>query len=115
MGSEMCIRDRAYPMRYEGRIFGHHMGTEAEDYFVEWSQSFDKFYYKLSFDLERSGFKTQLNTQSKHQYLGELGYRVNDNVNISLRYAYEEINNLGNVQDERQTNHFLSLETAIYF
>jgi hypothetical protein len=108
-------RHGAYPMRYEGRIFGHHMGTEAEDYFVEWSQSFDKFCYKLSFDQERNGFKTKLYTQSKNQYLGELGYRVNDNVNISLRYAYEEINNLGNVRDERQTNHFLGLETAIYF
>lgn len=104
-----------YPMRYEGRIFGHHVGTEADDFFVEWSQSFDKLYYKLSFDLERSGFKTKPHTQLKNQYLGAVGYRFNNNANISLRYAYEEIKNLGNVRDERQTNHFLSLETSICF
>jgi len=105
----------SYPMRYEGRVFGHHMGTEADDFFVEWSHSFDKVYYKLSFDRERSGFKTKTYAQSKNQYLGELGYRINSNLNLILRYAYEDIDNLGNVQGERQGNHFLGTEAVIEF
>jgi hypothetical protein len=32
-----------------------------------------------------------------------------------VRYAYEEINNLGNIQGERQRNHFLGVELAFHF
>lgn len=104
-----------YPMRYEGQIFGHHVGSDAEDIFIEWSQSFEKFFYKLGFDRERSGIKTKIYPQGKNQYFGEMGWRFNPNASITLRYAYEEINNAGNVQDERQRNHFLGVEAAIYF
>jgi hypothetical protein len=105
----------SYPMRYEGRVFGHHAGSDAEDFFVEWSQNFEKFFYKLSFDRERSGIQSQIYTQSKNQYSGEIGYRINSYSSITLRYAYEEITNLGNVRDEQQRNHFFGAEAAIYF
>ena len=105
----------SYPMRYEGRVFGHHAGSDAEDIFLEWSQDFDKFFYKLGFDRERSGIQTTGSPQFKNQYSGEMGYRFNANANITLRYAYEEINNHGNIQNERQRNHFLGIETALYF
>lgn len=105
----------SYPMRYEGRVFGHHAGSDADDIFLEWSHSFEKFFYKLGFDRERSGIRSAAYPQFKNQYFGEMGYRFNANANITFRYAYEDINNLGNVQDERQKNHFLGMETAIYF
>jgi hypothetical protein len=104
-----------YPMRYEGQVFGDYVGTDAEDIFVEWSQDFEKFSYKLSFDRERSGIQTKASPQFTNQYSGEIGYRINSNSNITLRYAYEDINNLGNVQGERQGNQFLGVEYAIYF
>lgn len=104
----------SYPMRYEGRVFGHHAGSDAEDIFLEWSQSFEKFYYKLGFDRERSGVQAKI-TQLKMQYMGELGYRFNDNTNITLKYAYEDIDNFGNVENERQRNHYLGMEAAIQF
>jgi hypothetical protein len=105
----------SYPMRYEGSVFGHHAGSDAEDIFVEFSQSFEKIFYKLSFDRERSGIQTQIYPQFKNQYLGELGYRFNDNINMTLHYTYEEINNLGNVQNERQTNQLLGVDATIKF
>ncbi len=105
----------AYPMRYEGRVFGHHMGTEADDYFVEWSHSFEKIYYKLSFDLERSGYKTKPSAQTKKQYLGEIGYRFTYNTNLTLRYSYEDIDNLDYIENQSQKNHFIGLDAAIYF
>jgi hypothetical protein len=105
----------SYPMRYEGQVFGDYVGTDAEDIFVEWSQDFEKFFYKLAFERERSGIQTQTYPQFTFQYSGEIGYRLNSNSNITLRYAYEDINNLGNVQGERQRNQFLGAEYAIYF
>jgi len=108
-------RHPAYPMRYEGRVFGHHMGTEAEDFFIEWSQSFEKIYYKLSFDLERSGYKTKPSAQSRKQYLGEIGYRFTYNTNLTLRYSYEDIDNLDYIENQSQRNHFIGLDAAIYF
>jgi hypothetical protein len=105
----------SYPMRYEGQVLGDYVGTDAEDIFVEWSQDFEEFSYKLSFDRERSGIQTQIYPQFTFQYSGEIGYRLNSYSKITLRYAYEDINNLGNVQGERQRNQFLGVEYAIYF
>ena len=105
----------AYPMRYEGRIFGHHAGSDAEDIFIEWSQSFDKFFYTLGFDRERSGIQTKPFPQFKNQYIGKMGWRFNPNAGITLQYAHEEIKNAGNVQNQSQRNHFLGVEAAIYF
>lgn len=105
----------AYPMQYEGRVFGHHAGCEANDFFLEWSHSFNKVYYKLSFDMERSGIKTKTYTESKNQYLGELGYRVNNNASVTLRYFYEDIKNLGNVQDASRQNQYMGVEAILEF
>ncbi|MEE9910670.1 MAG: capsule assembly Wzi family protein [Deltaproteobacteria bacterium] len=104
-----------YPMRYEDRVFGHHAGADAEDIFIEWSHSFEKIFYKLGFDRERSGIKTQTYIQTKNQFFGEIGYRFNANATMTLRYAYEAIKNFGNLQDENQGNHFVGLEAAIEF
>ena len=105
----------SYPMRYEGQVFGDYVGTDAEDIFVEWSQDFEKYFYKLGFDRERSGILTQTYQQFTNQYSAEIGYRINSYTKITLRYAYEDINNLGNVQGERQRNHFLGVEAAINY
>ena len=105
----------SYPMRYDDLIFGHHAGSDSEDIFVEWSQDIEKFFYKLSFDRERSGIQTKIYVQFKNQYLGELGYHFNDNVKVTLQYGYEEIKNFGYIQDERQTNHFLGLTSTFNF
>lgn len=108
-------RHSAYPMRYEGVIFGHHAGTDSEDLFIEWSQSFEKFFYKLGFDRERSGIETEEFPQIKNQYFIEAGWRPSPHYGITLRYAYEDINNAGYVQDENQRNYVAGVETAMYF
>jgi hypothetical protein len=105
----------SYPMYYEGQVFGHHAGSDAEDIFVEWSQNFEKFSYKLSFDRERSGIQTQAYPQFKFQYSAEVAYKLYSNLDIKLQYAYEDINNLGNVQGERQKNYFLGYQAEIKF
>jgi len=104
-----------YPMRYNGRVFGHHAGNDSDDIFVEWSQTFDKFSYKLSFDRERSGIGTKSFVQTKNQYLGEVGYRFNNNIKVALQYGYENIKNAGNVQDVNEKNHFFGTIVSFDF
>ncbi|MBN1365192.1 MAG: hypothetical protein JW976_10350 [Syntrophaceae bacterium] len=106
---------RSYPMRYNGRVFGHHAGTDSEDIFVEWSHNIEKFSYKLSYDRERSGVQSQIYTQSKNQYSGELGFRFNENIKVTLQYAYEKIKNLGYVYNQRQKNHLLGMTLTLNF
>ena len=105
----------SYPMSYDGHIFGHHAGTDADDIFIEWSHNLDGFFYKLSFDRERSGIGTKSFVQTKNQYAGELGYYFNDNIKATLQYAYEDIKNAGNVQDVNEKNHFFGTTVSFDF
>jgi len=105
----------SYPMRYEGRVFGHHAGSDAEDIFVEWSHQFDKTFYKIGFDREKSGVQTRPAPQFKNQYFAEAGWQIHRQSKITLRYAYEDVHNAGYVRDERLHNHYFGIETSIFF
>jgi hypothetical protein len=104
-----------HPMRFDGRVFGHHVGGDADDIFIEWSHSINNVLYKLAFDRERSGIKMRPATQIKNQFLSEIGYRFNPHSSLTLKYAYEEIKNAGNVPDLRQKNHYVGMEAALFF
>jgi hypothetical protein len=104
-----------YPMVYSGQIFGDHIGPDAEDIFIEWSQNFEKLSYKLSFDRIRSGIQMENYPQFDFTYSGEIGYQIEPNTKITLKYAYENIINVGNVQNYNQRNQFLGVAYAIYF
>ncbi len=106
---------RFWPMRYDGRVFGHHAGTDSDDIFVEWSQSIGPLSYKLSFDRERSGIETRIYTQTKNQYAAEVGYRFNHNIKVSLQYAYEDIDNFSYVQNRHEKNHFFGTTASFDF
>ena len=96
-------------------VFGDHIGSDVEDIFIEWSQNFDQLSYKLSFDRVRSGIQTKNYPQFDFTYSGEIGYQIEPNTKITLRYAYEDINNYCNIQDERQRNYFLGVDLAFHF
>ncbi len=105
----------SYPMRYEGQVFGDHIGSDAEDIFIEWSQNFDLLSYKLSFDRVKSGIQTKNYPQFDFTYSGEIGYQIRPNTKITLRCAYEDINNYGNIQGERQKNYFWGVDLDFHF
>ncbi|MBW2559007.1 MAG: capsule assembly Wzi family protein [Deltaproteobacteria bacterium] len=108
-------RHASYPMSYKGRGFGHHAGSDSDDLFVELSQTFENsFSYKIGFDKERNGI-SQTNIQEKYQYFLETGYDIDDRVDLTLRYAYEEINNSENIKDNKQKNHFIGIELEYDF
>ncbi len=105
----------SYPLRYEGRVFGHHAGADAEDIFVEWSHDLDKFFYKVGFDRERSGIKTQAHSQSKNQYFGEVGWSINKHSKMILRYTYEDVQNAGSIPGVKLQNHYVGIEVSLQF
>ena len=103
-----------WPMRYYGRVFGHHAGTDSDDLFVELSHAIKgKFLYKLGFDRERGGLSKPY-PQEKDQYFLEAGYNLGW-TNFMVRYGHEEINNLGNVKDSKQENHLIGAELTFRF
>lgn len=104
-----------WPMKQNGKVFGHHAGTDSDDLFVELSQVLEnKFSYKIGFDRERGGI-SQTNPQEKYQYFFETNYDIAKHLNLAVSYSYEEINNYENVKDRKQNNHFLGMEVTCDF
>ena len=108
-------RHSLHPMRFDGRVFGHHVGGDADDIFIEWSHSINNVLYKLAFDRERNGIKMRPATQIKNQFSSEIGYRFNPHTSFTLKYAFEQIKNVDNIPGQRQKNHFVGAEAALYF
>ena len=104
-----------WDMKYHGRVFGHHAGTDSNDLFFELSHSIkDRFLYKLSFDKEKSGI-SKAYTQEKSQYFLEAGYDFTKGATFLVRYGYEEIDNLDNVKDIKEKNHFIGAQLSFRF
>ena len=96
-----------WPMQQNGRVFGHHAGTDSDDFFLGVSHSLtDRFSYEIGFDKERNGI-SEAYTQTKQQYFLETDVRVSELFRFTLRYAYETIDNYENMQDNTQKNHYL--------
>jgi len=104
-----------WAMKHHGRVFGHHAGTDSDDFFIELSHQIkDKFLYKVGFDKERSGI-SEVHTQEKYQYFLEAGYDFTKWSNLRVRYGYEEIDNLDNVKEREEVNHFMGMELSFRF
>jgi hypothetical protein len=104
-----------WPMKYYGRVFGHHAGTDSDDIFFELSHKIkDKFTYKIGFDKERNGISKEY-VQQKYQYIIEVGYDLTRWLNISMSFGYEEIENVDNVEDRKEENRFIGTEVNFSF
>lgn len=102
-----------WSMKHYGRVFGHHAGTDSDDLFIELSHTIkDRFFYRVGFDKESSGISKPI-TQKKYQYFLEAGYDIRRWANFTIRYGYEEIDDLDNVKGVEQENHFIG--TALTF
>jgi predicted porin len=102
-------------MKHHGREFGHHAGTDSDDLFIELSHAIkDKFLYKVGFDKERSGI-SKAYPEEKYQYFIEAGFDFKKWANVRVRYGYEQIDNLDNVKDSEQENHFVGAEVSFRF
>jgi hypothetical protein len=99
-----------WPMRQDGKIFGHHAGTDSVDLFIELSQRFNNgFHYKLGFDKEGNGLSFAY-VQEKYQYFCEAGFDIKKQSHLTIIYSYEDIDNYMNVKDSKIENHLLGVE-----
>ena len=104
-----------WSMKHYGRVFGHHAGTDSDDLFVELFHQIDpQFSYRLAFDKERSGLSKEY-IQEKQQFFLEARYGFKGWSNFTFRYSYEEIDNVANVKDSTQENHFIGAELSFWF
>jgi hypothetical protein len=97
-----------WPMRYYGRVFGHHAGPDSDDLFFEISHKIrDTFSLKLSLDRERNGLSNPW-TQKKVQYFIEAGWKITKWLNLTITCGHEEITNAGNLEGAEQKNRIVA-------
>ncbi|UCH07463.1 MAG: hypothetical protein JSV55_00215 [Deltaproteobacteria bacterium] len=104
-----------WSMKYKGRVFGHHAGTDSDDVFFELSHEISPdFSCRLGFDRERSGLSKKC-VEEKNQYFFEAGYDLKQWWSLGVRYAHEVIDNVENVEGATQKNHLIGVEVGFRF
>ncbi|RPI76487.1 MAG: capsule assembly Wzi family protein [Desulfobacteraceae bacterium] len=115
-GLTVWYQHGSYPMTHEGRIFGHHAGTDADDLFFELSrEDAGPYSYGLGFDLERSGIQTSRIVQKRRQIFLNLGYRFNPRAKIQFYGAQERIDNYNYLDAEIRRHHYFGVEFQLDF
>jgi hypothetical protein len=104
-----------WAMKFKGRVFGHHAGTDSDDLFFELCHRINHgFRYTLGFDREKSGLSKQC-VQEKNQFFLKAEYELREWWNLAARYAYEAIDNAENVEGATQENHLIGVEVGFRF
>lgn len=105
----------AYPATYEGRVFGHHVGSNAEDYFARLDIALtSKLGMGLQADYERRG--TALDAEEKvSQWQLDAHYRLSDHLSLLGVLGVEEIENAGFIKGPTGDHSFVSAWMRYYF
>jgi len=89
---------------YEGRIIGHHMGTNSSDLFVRLSHYvWENLLLDLSFDHQKSSLKTNAEA-SRNIYEAGLAFFASENWRIETAYRYEDPDQRG-----KNDNHIVEI------
>lgn len=104
-----------YPATYEGRVFGHHVGSNAEDYFARLDISMTpRVDLGLQADYERRG--TALEAEEKVlQWQLDTHYRLSDHLSLLGMVGIEEMENAGFIKGETENHSFFSVWMRYYF
>jgi len=82
-----------YQYRYRGEIMGHHMGTDANDFFVRTSSPLsEKWFIGLDFEKERHGLSKPIKGKFT-RWGGDIAYLHTPQPTYSFRYQFERIKN----------------------
>jgi len=104
-----------YPPLFHDRIFGHHMGTNAEDIFGRLTFDLAKnVTLGLDFNLETQGKKDAVTTQS-YQTGVDLDFYINQWVSILGRYIYERFEDRDGIAGGNGENHLGGVEIRLRF
>ena len=104
-----------YPATYEGRVFGHHVGTDGEDFFAALSILINP---QLSIRIQGDYEKRRTTLENGERvYRGQVEalYNLNHNVSIIGGVGLEKVENAGYVEGADENRSFFSLQFRYYF
>jgi len=104
-----------YPATYEGRVFGHHVGTDGEDVFASLSILINpQLTLRIQGDYEKR--RTTLeNGERVYQGQVEALYNVSDKLSILGGVGFEKVENADYVEGADENRSFFSLQFRYYF
>jgi hypothetical protein len=104
-----------YPAFYEGRVFGHHVGSNGEDIFARVTRYLtNDLIGGIDLNMETRGLSNAI--QEKHYRFGlDMSYNITDMIEVKGRYVLERVNNLNFVDGEDKVGHFFGGELTIRF
>lgn len=105
----------SYPASYEGRVFGHHVGSDAEDIFIRTTIYLtDDLIVGIDLDKQTKGISRTI--QEEHRQFGiDLTYDVSDTFEIKAIYSIDRASNINFVYGEDTEYQFAGMELAIRF
>jgi hypothetical protein len=99
-----------YPPIYHDRIFGHHVGSNGEDYFARLTAYLSpKLLLGIDFDAETHGTRLGPKTNS-YQWGMDLEYLLNDRMRLKGRYIMELFKDPSSITSGNSTHHLFGLE-----
>jgi hypothetical protein len=105
-------RHPEYPHQYDGRILGHHMGTDAEDLFLE-ARFFllPSSYLELSFDRTERSFPGPAE-EERNRIAGGVVAWLTRNVRAEGKVSYDRFSDEGGVPGRDGTNKTVAFSAA---
>ena len=99
-----------YPPIYHERIFGHHVGSDGEDYFVRLTAYLSrKLLLGIDFDAETQGSRSNVKTNS-YQWGADLEYLLHDRMSVKGRYIIEKFQDPSSIAGGNKIHHLFGLE-----
>ena len=109
------ITHGSYPPIYHDRIFGHHVGSDGEEYFGRLTIYLSpKLLLGIDFDAETQGRRLNVKTNN-YQWGADLDYLINDRMNLKGRYILEKFRDPSSIAGGNNTHHLFGLELGISF
>jgi hypothetical protein len=104
-----------YPMTYDGRIFGDHVGTDGKDFYASLSVLVNPQLH-IAFDGDYEISRITLEN-GERILLGqvEATYFFKENLSLTGSVGFENLDNAGYVAGDTEHNSFLSLQFRCYF
>jgi hypothetical protein len=104
-----------YPPLFHDRIFGHHVGSNADDIFARLSFSILKnLALGVDFDLETQG-NLEAQTTKSYQTGLDLDININQWVSVFARYIYERFEDRDQIAGGTKDHHLGGMEVRIKF
>lgn len=108
-------RHNWYPATYEGDVFGHHAGTDAEDLYCALAYDFsERLWARLSFEHESRGVSLA-NPEVRYRGLLDMEYALTPHQTVCARYGYEKVYDVDNLDGVDRDDQLVEVRVRFYF